>query len=137
MPFLYPPKISAASAAEVTSDNVVGYTKIQLNEGFNLIGSQFLNVGAQVKDINDFIYATDLVGIDEEYNFQTQMRVWTGTGYRFYGWFDGDDGTNNEMPEWDNTWLLEDMSDVATETLDIGEAVWIIAPSAGTVTFTK
>ena len=65
------------------------------------------------------------------------MRVWTGTGYRFYGWLDGDDGTNNDMPEWDNAWLLDDMTDLASETLSIGEAVWIIAPSAGTVTFTK
>ena len=138
-PYFFAPKTTlAASAAEVGSQNVVGYAKIDLAEGFNLIGSQFLEVGATVKDVNDFIYdGSALLGLDDEWAYQTTMRVWTGTGYVTYGWLDGEDGTNNEMPEWNNSWLLYDMSGLADITLNVGEAVWINAPTAGTVTFTK
>ncbi len=109
-----------------------------MNEGFNLIGSQFLNVGGTVKDVNDFIVdGSDLLGVDDEWMYQTTMRVWTGTGYTTYGWFDADDGTLGEMPEWNSTWLQYNMSDVAKATLKVGEAIWLVAPSAGTVTFTK
>ena len=135
MPFLYPKNIFAASAAEVTSDNVVGYAKIDLAEGFNLIGSQFLEVGATTKDVNDFIFdGSALLGLDDEWAYQTTMRVWTGNGYDIYGWLDGDDGTANEMPEWNNTWLLEDFSDVAAEDMDLGKGVWIVTKKAGTIT---
>ena len=125
----------AASAAEVGSQNVVGYAKIDLAEGFNLIGSQFLEVGATVKDVNDFIYdGSALLGLDDEWAYQTTMLVWTGTGYTTYGWLDGEDGTNNEMPEWNNTWLKYDMSDVAVENMDLGKGVWINSANAGTIT---
>ncbi len=125
----------AASAAEVTSNNVVGYAKIQLNEGFNLIGSQFLNVGATTKDINDFIIdGSALAGLDDEGMYQTTMRVWDGSAYTYYGWLDADDGTANEVPEWNNTWLQYDMSDIAIEDMDLGKGVWLITPNAGTIT---
>ena len=75
--------------------------------------------------------------MDDNWEFTTTLRVWTGNGYRTYGWMDAEDGTNNEMPEWDSTWLLNDMSDLSDATLKVGEAIWIVAPSAGTVTFTK
>ena len=125
----------AASAADVASANVVGYTKIQLNEGYNLIGSQFLNVGGQIKDINDFIVdGSGLLGLDDEGMYQTTMRVWDGSSYTYYGWLDSDDGTINEVPEWNNTWLKYDMSDVAIEDMDLGKGVWLITPNATSIT---
>ena len=125
----------AASAADVTSANVVGYAKIDLISGFNLIGSQFLNVGSTIKDINEFIIdGSDLLGVDENWSYQTTMRVWTGSGYTYYGWFDADDGTNGEMPEWNNTWLQYDMSDVAVEDMDLSKGVWLVTSQPGTIT---
>ena len=123
---------SAPATMTVLGEVASGDTyTVNVNEGFNLVANPFPSE-ISIQDIK-----MSTAGIDDEYNFQTTLRVWTGTGYRFYGWLDGDDGTNNDMPEWDNAWLLDDMTDLASETLSIGEAVWIIAPSAGTVTFTK
>lgn len=103
-----------------------------------MIGSQFLNVGASTKDINDFIIdGSDLLGLDDDGEYQTKLRVWTGTGYQTYGWLDADDGTNNEAPEWNNSWLLNDFSDLAKITLKVGQGFWFDSPTAGTVTFTK
>jgi hypothetical protein len=104
---------------------------VDVVEGFNLIANPF-PCAISVQDIK-----TDLAGVDEEWMYQTTMRIWTGTGYTTYGWFDADDGTLGEMPEWNSSWLLNDMSDIAKATLKVGEAIWFIAPAAGTVTFTK
>ena len=104
-------------------------------EGFNLIGSQFLNVGATVKDVNDFIVdGSNLLGLDAEGAFQTTMRVWTGNGYDTYGWLDLDDGTANDMPEWNNSWVLYDGSDLAKEAMDIAKGVWLVTSAAGEIT---
>ena len=84
----------------------MGYTKLSLSDGFNMIGSQFLNVGGTTKTINEFFDTTTgnntLPGLDENGAFQTTLRVWTGTGYAYYGWLDEDDGTANEVPEWNS-----------------------------------
>ncbi|MBQ8571030.1 MAG: hypothetical protein IJ444_05940 [Kiritimatiellae bacterium] len=100
-----------------------------------MIGSQFLNVGASTKDINDFIIdGSDLLGLDDDGEYQTKLRVWTGTGYQTYGWLDADDGTNNEAPDWNNTWLLNDFSDIAIENMELGKGVWISVGQVGTIT---
>lgn len=113
----------------------MGYTKIDLVEGFNLIGSQFLEVGATIKDVNDFIVdGSALAGLSDEGEFQTTMRVWDGEKYTYYGWLDADDGTINEVPEWNSSWLLVDMSDIAVENMDLGKGVWLITPNAATIT---
>ena len=103
--------------------------------GFNLIGSQFLNIGGTTKDINEFIVdGSQLAGLSDEGEYQTKIRVWTGNGYDTFGWLDSDDGTLNEVPEWNNTWLLNDFSDIAVENMDLGKGVWIIAANTGTIT---
>jgi hypothetical protein len=115
-------------AGEVTEDNT--YT-IDVVEGFNLISNPF-PCAISVQNIK-----CDLTGLDDNGEYQTTMRLWTGNGYTIYGWLDVDDGTNNEVPEWNNSWLLEDMSDLAPAKLRVGEAIWFVAPAAGKVTFTK
>lgn len=96
-----------------------------------MIGSQFLNVGGTTKDINDFIVdGSALAGMDDDGAFQTTMRVWDGEKYTYYGWLDGDDGTLNEVPEWNSTWLQYDFSDVAVENMDLGKGAWLIVPDA-------
>jgi hypothetical protein len=62
------------------------------------------------------------------------MRIWTGSGYEFYGWA-GTSGTDVDGDSsLDNTWT--DMDAYAVEgKIKAGEAVWIIAEKAGTMTF--
>ena len=110
--------------------NADTYT-LNVVEGFNLIANPF-PCEISIQNIK-----CDLAGLDDSFMYQTTMRVWTGTGYTTYGWLDADDGTANEVPEWNNSWLLEDMPDLSSAKLRVGEAIWFIAPSAGTVTFTK
>ncbi len=125
-----------ACAAEVYSSNIVGYQKVNLNEGLNLVGSQFVNVGDEAAlDINKVLETTDLPGLDENAMYQSTLMVWNGNEYVTYGWLDADDGTNNDVPEWNSTWLLYDMSDAAVCDMKSGDGFWIQTSAPATVTF--
>ena len=126
-----------AQAAEVVSSNIVGYNKITLTEGYNLVGAQFVQVGGDNRDLStSFVLDETFAGYDSKYKFKTRLQVWNGIGYDTYGWA-GDSGTEvDDDPSLDYTW-----TDLGAEAVDdkipIGAAVWIIAEKAGTITFTS
>ena len=121
-------------ATEVTSSNVVGYTKVSLDAGYNMIGVQFQNIGTQTAAITTLgKLDSSFAGYDDAYDFPTQMRVWNGVGYDYYGWA-GTSGTEVDNDSTlDNTWT--DLEAYAvTDTLKPGDGVWIVAEKAGTIT---
>ena len=120
-----------ARAADVVSSNIVGYQKMQLTSQFTLVAAQFNNIGAETKDVQDFIGAdNDLPGLDADngYAVQTELRYWNGTGYDTYGW--DPDGDPN-IPNSDHKWVDEDLA-VASFDMDVGTAVWIKVPTGTT-----
>jgi hypothetical protein len=125
----------AASAAEVTSGNVVGYTKIQLNEGYNMIGVQFADIGGAEKSLTNVLKLDDtFAGYDDDYNFYNMMRIWTGSGYEFYGWA-GTSGTDVDGDSsLDNTWTDMDAYAVEDVFMPTSSGVWIVTEKAGTLT---
>ena len=130
---------SCAWAAEVYSDNIVGYTKITVNPGLNLLGSSFVQVGSgEALDINDAIKNNGLPGLDENMErFLTTIRLWTGSSYDTYGFLTEAEAIANEWPEAANKWLLGDFSDIADVTIPAGAGFWIQTTGTGSVTFTK
>ena len=130
---------SCAWAAEVYSENVVGYTKVTVQPGFNLLGSSFVQVGSgEALDINEAIKVSGLNGLDEGLEkFVTTVRLWNGTGYDTYGYVNADEAAAWEWSEAADKWLLSDMSDIADVTIPAGAGFWIKTTGTGTVTFTK
>lgn len=120
--------------AEVVSDNVVGYQKIQLQEGYNMVGIQFSDLGGTAKDIGTMsVLDSSFAGYDDDYIFATEMRVWEGRGYGYYGWA-GTSGTDIDgEPELDNTWTDSNAYAVEGVTMPTTSAAWIIAEKAGTM----
>ena len=105
-----------------------------------MIGSQFVNVGGGVQNIQDFFAGGNtLAGLDGDYEFQSKLLSWTGTGYDTYGWYAEGDGTNPEVdwPEADAKWILFDQTDIADVTLNVGEGFWIQTTGSGSITFSK
>ena len=49
-----------AWAAEVVSSNIVGYTKVSVTQGLNLLAAPFAAVGGETADINDLATSSDL-----------------------------------------------------------------------------
>ena len=133
----FPFELAPAQAADVVSSNIVGYNKIQLREGYNAVGPQFVQVGGEDKDLStSFILDDSFAGYDDNYKFKTTMRVWNGVGYDYYGWA-GDSGTEvDDDPDLDYTWTDLD-AEATNETIPIGGVVWIIAEKAGSITFTS
>ena len=106
-----------------------------------MVGAQFVNIGGTTKDINDLFVQNTLPGLDDEYEFQTTMLAWTGTGYRTYGWYADGDGSDPEVDwaEADAKWILEDQSDIADVTIPAGTAFWFRTKvgTIGTVSFAE
>ena len=120
------------------SSNTVGYEKIQLVAGYNMVGVQFTEVGGSVKPLSTFgAFDASVAGYDDDYKFSTKMLVWdtTDSSYTTYGW-SGTSGTDIDgEPEYDNEWLTlgaDHMSD--SLTAPAGAGVWINAAAASTYT---
>ena len=102
-----------------------------------MIGSQFVNVGGGVQNIQDFFAGGNtLAGLDGDYEFQSKLLSWTGTGYDTYGWYAEGDGTDPEVdwPEADAKWILFDQTDIADVNIKNGAGYWIQTMAAGEVT---
>jgi hypothetical protein len=85
--------------------------------------------------------SASIPGLDDEYEFQTTILVWTGTGYRTYGWYADGDGSDPEVdwPEANAKWITNDQSEIADTTISAGAAFWFRtkAGTVGTVSFAE
>ena len=92
-------------------------------------------------DIQKIKPSASIPGLDENYAFQTTILLWTGTGYRTYGWYADGDGSDPEMdwPEADAKWILNNQSDIADVSIPAGTAFWFRTTpgTTGTVTFAE
>ena len=133
-----------AQAAEVVSSNIVGYNKITLQPGLNMLSSQFFTVGANgaTLDLTDATNMTGQPSFDENGDAQTTIRFWTGGGYHSLSWAGNLTGENPDMAEeieeelevdpatLNNHWL-DSSYEVADDELSKGEGFWIYAKNAG------
>ena len=125
-----------ARGAEVISSNVVGYNKVTLTPGWNMLGSQFLNVGGMVQDVQDLTAKASLAGIDATtYEFHTELYVWNGGGYETYGWSDDDDGTDIDWDESNSKWLDLKQENIVSFPVANGTGFWVKTDAAGEIMF--
>ena len=113
----------------------MGYTKIDLNVGFNLLGQQFVKVGNDAAfDLQEIITSVNMAGFDtESVTPQTTIQIWTPSGYVSYDWFSPENlitwdgyGYENLSEKW--VWLDDDFGDfVAAQnvTVPASEGFWI------------
>ena len=136
--------------AEVESSNTVGYQKLNLAAGLNLVGVQFVNVGAQDAAVSSVATLAGQATYDEDMNAQTELRTWTGNGYATYEWTGAlstenadfaaimeDDGglTGATTGAYDNKWFFGyEPTDYAVPA---GVGFWIKASGSGKITFTR
>lgn len=118
-----------AQAADVVSSNIVGYNKISLQAGYNLLGNNWNLVGGQDGLVTEVLDATALPGFDGE-AFNSQLQLWTGEGYTIYGWA-GNVGDATYDYQWLNTTTLEPTAIEAPK----GTAFWVKAGAATDVVF--
>ena len=112
--------------AEVESSNTVGYTKVNLIAGYNIVGQSFAKVSGGATSIQNVL----VDGLDGDGN--DTMRIWDGSKYDTYyyysaealesdkgGWGDPDgelyDGENDVIEPGTGFWILS--SNIATVTI--------------------
>ena len=118
-------------SGEVKTDSM---TTTDVSAGFNLICNPFPGATS----IQDIQPDANLPGLayDEAsglYSFQTEMRVWNGTGYDTYGWDpDGDPSIEGSDHKW-----VDDYLAVVDLTIPVGHGFWIKTPTSGAISFKK
>ena len=106
-------------------------TSISLASGYNIVANPY--PGA-VK-VSDFgVLDSSFAGVNEDGDYATTLRIWTGNGYKTYGWSGTGMSENFDDEELDNKWLNNDM-ETDSETIPFGTAVWINAEKSGTISF--
>ena len=72
--------MAPAWGAEVVSSNIVGYEKVSLVSGFNMVGVQFVDVGTQAAKSLSSATQLDstMSGFDEDGNYASKIKVCTG-----------------------------------------------------------
>ena len=141
-------RFAPAWGAEVVSSNIVGYQKVALAKGLNLVGSQFVQVGeGDVPfELSELTNMKDQPSFDESLNAQTTIRFFTGVGYDYYGWSGNLTVENPDMAEeladelelddpsvLNNHWLNSSY-EISDEEALTGQGFWIYAANAGTIT---
>lgn len=138
--------IGPAWGADVVSSNIVGYNKVTLNEGLNLLSAQFVPVGADGSlSLEDITSLTGEASFDEDFAAQTTLRFFTGSGYEYYGWSGNLTTENPDLAEaladeqelddasvLNNKWL-DSSYEIASDPVDIGSGFWLYAKTASGV----
>ena len=76
--------MAPAWGAEVVSSNIVGYNKITLAPGYNLLGIQFSQIGGASLDLSDAVILDETYGgYDSNYDFKSTLRVWDPTTEKY------------------------------------------------------
>ena len=100
--------IAPAWGAEVVSSNIVGYEKLTLTPGFNMIGNQFLAVGGDsFQNINEMFKDSSQLTPGGAADEADSILVWDGSNYSNVYYYD----------DWDNHWYNTDDIDNATTTV--------------------
>ena len=138
------PRIFPAWAAEVVSSNIVGYQKINLNSGYNMLGVQFNEVGGSSKTLAD-VFTGNLP--DMEYDetadalvWNAKILQWNGGGYNTYYWVGNKGEEIFEDSSYDNVWVADELGEnIASGTIGIGDGffVWLNSADNATISFSK
>ena len=132
--------VAPAWAAEVVSSNIVGYSKLNLANGYTMVGSAFLTVGGGTTVSIQDIKASGLVGFDWD-NFEPgdTLMFWDASQqmYPTTLYYTGDVQTETMTGMGVNAgeWFDMDTFSTAATEIPIGGAFWIITDNGGTLTF--
>ena len=118
--------VRPAWGAEVVSSNIVGYEKITLTPGLNMIGNQFLAVGGTTfQNINQMFKDSSEITAGADDGAADSILKWTGNGYGEIYYYD----------DLDMAWESLDSPGVVSDaTFAQGEGVWYKCASSSSIT---
>ncbi len=126
--------IGPAWGAEVVSSNVVGYQKLTLQKGYNMIANGFRIVGTDNAPAFQDMFADAAANATGTLGQDTSdtIKAWDGEGYVTY-WFYDATGTEDEDPDYDKKWYdTVDESTPSGASIPAGAGVWFVHRGSAT-----
>ena len=133
--------VRPAWGAEVVSSNIVGYNKVNLNRGYNMLAVQFQKVGGAAKSIQD-VFIGNLPDMEVDGDgfpvWNAKFQTWNGGGYDDYFWTGSVGGTLFGDEAYNNVWVIGEYGDggVADVSPATGEGIFLWT-SGNNVTVTQ
>ncbi|MDD4061889.1 MAG: hypothetical protein PHW08_14475, partial [Kiritimatiellae bacterium] len=129
----------SAFAADVYSSNIVGYSKLTIHPGLNMIGAGFQVVGgAGAQDMQTIFVDEDGANFGGESSVEADnILTWDPTagggigGYTTYYKYD----SNGTYPEYDNIWYFQDDNEI-TAPIDLSTGFWYKSLSTTSIVMT-
>ena len=115
------PSIAPAWGAEVVSSNIVGYNKVTLTPGYNMLSPMFSYVGGGDKAIVDLFEEKDGFVAGEADSEADYILVWYGGGYAYTYFFSTDAADENADAKWASG---EDSFSETTDDLPPNTGFW-------------
>jgi len=119
----------------------VGYTKINLDIGLNLLGQQYVNVGDDdALNVQELITSDNLAGHDQSYNPLSELWVFENGGYKFYKYIsaqdanDWDEYVDENGTNWVGKWVDANYV-VADFPVDTARGLWVKTTTQSQVFF--
>ena len=124
----------------MVSSNIVGYSKLELANGFTMIGSAFQAVGGQNSISVQDIKASGLAGFDwDTFEPGDTLMIWDPSqqGYPTTLYYTGDVQTETMtgMGVTAGEWFDMDTFASAATEIPVGGAFWIVTANGGSLTF--
>ncbi len=111
----FPFELAPAQAADVVSSNIVGYEKITITPGLNMIGNQFLAVGGDsFQNINEMFKDSSgfIAGAGDDN--ADSILTWNGSSYDNIYYYD----------DFDNNWYNVEEQDPSETVMGAGSGFW-------------
>lgn len=127
-------------AAEVVSENIVGYQTLDITPGnFNMLAVQWDAVGGGDLDIQDVLADPLGAGLQggsywlDNVGGADQLRVWNPatSGYKFYWLYD----SGGEYANWDGRWIDDVSGEIADAELAMGQPAWYLSKGQNAIEF--
>ena len=108
----------------------MGYNKVNLNKGYNMLGIQFTEVGGIAKSIGNVFTGNlpDMSADDEGYPvWNAKFLAWNGGGYDTYYWTGSVGGALFEDDAYNNVWVIGDTGEggIANAEMAIGDGIFL------------
>ena len=117
----------AAMANEISSQNIVGYSQIELTSKNTIVGINYLGTGATAMNLSDAVPYVDGMTKGANINTADQIQIQTSTGgYTTYYMSNGKNAKGADVAGLEGKWAKAGTTTPTTDTVGAGQAFWYV-----------
>ena len=127
----------AAMANEISSQNIVGYSQIELTSKNTIVGINYLGTGGTAMSLNDAVPYVEGMTKGNSINTADQIQVQTSTGgYTVYYMSNGKNAKGSDVAGLEGKWAKGGTTTPTTDAIPAGKGAWFCRRGSDNFTIT-